>query len=351
MGESDIKGVQFVFSPDTPALLTSCNITLLVSTYQAQSLLLFSPRGEKMSMLIRVFGSPKGLAFSSDYQRLAMVGKREVWVFQDAGKLIATKNEPLGPQEPLDPHEKNFVPRRSYFTGDIAGHEVYWEGTTPVVVATRFSALARIEDDKSFSPFWQPSFVSGLVPHDSCHLNGVACDEHGPKFLTAVAVSNEPQGWRNKKKDGGVVITYPESEIAVSGLAMPHSPRIYDGALWVLNSGAGELIKVDLGSGNYEVVCRLPGFLRGLTFYGKYAFVGLSKARETNFFGGLPVTENRSALQCAVHIIDIGTGRLCGMIELTAGIEELFDICVLPKTTKAHFFGLEGEEANTVFLI
>src|SRR3546814_12642812 len=73
------------------------------------------------------------------------------------------------------------------------------------------------------------------------------------------------------------------------GLSMPHSPRWHDGALWLLESGAGRLLRVDAASGSAEEICALPGYLRGLDFVGPHALIGLCKARETDYFGGLPV--------------------------------------------------------------
>ena len=71
---------------------------------------------------------------------------------------------------------------------------------------------------------------------------------------------------------------------------MPHSPRIHGGKLWVLNSGQGELAQVDPSRGSLESVEQVPGYTRGLSFGGQFAFVGMSRIRETNAFGGLPIS-------------------------------------------------------------
>ncbi len=103
-------------------------------------------------------------------------------------------------------------------------------------------------------------------------------------------------GGKNKAT-GGVLIDVETGEIMLGGLAMPHSPRWHDGRLWMLNSGAGELLLVDPqqrpGARSYA---GLPGYLRGLCFRGPYALVGLSKIRERHIFGGLPVQQRVRAL-------------------------------------------------------
>ena len=65
-----------------------------------------------------------------------------------------------------------------------------------------------------------------------------------------------------------------------------------------LNSGYGSLGYVNPESGTYETVESMPGYTRGLSFCGQFAFVGLSKIRETAIFGGVPIAERREDLRC-----------------------------------------------------
>src|SRR3546814_9730111 len=89
---------------------------------------------------------------------------------------------------------------------------------------------------------------------------------------------------------------------------MPHSPRWHDGALWLLEWGAGRLLRVDAASGSAEEICALPGYLRGLDFVGPHALIGLCKARETDYFGGLPVQARHRELLCGVAIVATRSG-------------------------------------------
>jgi len=125
------------------------------------------------------------------------------------------------------------------------------------------------------------------------------CDPRRPAALCDSLGSTDAAGaWRENKATGGVAIDLQTNEIMLAGLAMPHSPRWHDGRMWLLNSGAGELLVVDPESGQTVVVCRMPGYLRGLCFVGTYALVGLSKIRERHIFGGLPV-QSRARSCCA----------------------------------------------------
>src|SRR6185436_20598636 len=115
-----------------------------------------------------------------------------------------------------------------------------------------------------------------LAPDDRCHLNGLAVVDGRPRFVTALGRTDAGQGWREGKARGGVLIDVPSGEFVAGGLSMPHSPRWHDGQLWVLESGAGTLARVDLVTGRRQTVARLPGFTRGLACVGPVALVGLS---------------------------------------------------------------------------
>ena len=143
-----------------------------------------------------------------------------------------------------------------------------------------------------------------------------------------------------------MLIDVESDEIVLGGLAMPHSPRWHDGRLWLLNSGAGELLLVDPQSGRAEVVCRLPGYLRGLCFCGPYALVGLSKIRERHIFGGLPVQQRCEKLLCGVAVVDLRDGREAGFFEFTAGCEELYDVQFLPGVRRPMILNLQKPEVH-----
>jgi uncharacterized protein (TIGR03032 family) len=118
-------------------------------------------------------------------------------------------------------------------------------------------------------------------------------------------------------------------EIVARGLSMPHSPRVYRGRLWVLNSGHGSLDTVDLSTGKTETVARLPGFTRGLDFHGDFAFIGLSQVRETAVFSGIPITEQSIERQSGVWVVDLRSGRTVGFLRFSEQVQEIFAVQVL----------------------
>jgi hypothetical protein len=203
------------------------------------------------------------------------------------------------------------------------------------LVNTAFSCLCTLDNRHSFVPRWRPPFISGLAAEDRCHLNGMAMapGERGtsaPRYVTALAETDTPQGWRPNKVTSGCLIDVASGETVARGFAMPHSPRVHAGRVWLLHSGAGQLVLVDPARGHVQTVTELPGYTRGLAMHDRYAFVGLSKIRETSTFGGMPIAERRPELKCGVGVVDLTTGRLVAHLEFVTGVEEIFDVQVVP---------------------
>src|SRR5262245_60673806 len=110
------------------ALLHSLGASLLVSTYQANKLLVVRASGSGLSTLVRTFDKPMGLAVAGG--RLALGTRKEVWFLRNAPD-IAPRLEPAGL------HDACFMPRSSHVTGDVGVHEVAWAGDELWIVSTR----------------------------------------------------------------------------------------------------------------------------------------------------------------------------------------------------------------------
>lgn len=335
--------IAYIFTTNLPGLFQDLNISLLVTTYQAQRVMMFSaPSPEKLFMLMRVYPRPTGIAVNGN--RLAMCSKNQIWFFRQVHDVRDDEGRLL-------PYDLLWAPRHSHITGDIAAHQLAWQGDDLLIVNTCFSCLCTLHPDWSFVPGWKPPFITDYVPEDRCHLNGLCLNQDGPKYATALGATNTEEGWRPQKANGGVLIDIPSGQIVVNALSMPHSPLLYDGRLWLLESGTGRLLTIDQQSGKSTVVANLPGFLRGLAFYQNYAFIGLCKIREKKTFGGLPIEELCPQLKCAIYIIDITTGREVGFIEFTKGVEELFDLQVLAGVKNPHILGFEEDTVDRLMAL
>jgi uncharacterized protein (TIGR03032 family) len=307
---------------------------LLVTTYQAGKLICLGWNGAQVSILPRDFDKPMGLDIADG--RLAMATRDSVTLFAD-DRILAHHYEHDRPGR----YDVLYLPRVSYHTADLGIHDIALSGDDVWIVNTRFSCLAVLSQRFSFEPRWRPPFITDLVPEDRCHLNGMAMVDGKPAYVTALGDTDHVGGWRENKAAGGIVMHVDSNEIILRGLSMPHSPRWHDGALWLLNSGAGELLRLDPARGQADVVCALPGYLRGLTFVGPYALIGLCKIREKQIFGGLPIETRHPKLSCGVSVVDSRNGRQAGFFEFTTGCTEIFDIRFLPGRTRPSVINMQ----------
>ena len=318
--------VGFRHSAELPRVLAGAGCSLLVSTYQAGQLVGVGVAGDELSLTFRGFDQAMGIAVGPD--RVAVAGKGMIWSLLDQSDLAPS-------MAPAGRYDRCWLPRSSVVTGGIQCHEIVWgagEGSRPDlwIVNTLFSCLAGLDGRHSFVPRWRPPFVTELAPQDRCHLNGLAMRDGAPAFVTVMAATDQPRGWRSLPKDSGAVLDVASGEAVTTGLTMPHSPRWHDGHLFVLNSGLGRLERVDPDTGGRDVVAAVPGYARGLALYGGLAFVGLSRIRETATFGETPIAEYHDQLRCGVGVIELSTGATVGTLQFTSAVEEIFDVQVLP---------------------
>ena len=310
-----------------PALLRQLGASLLVTTYQAGKLVMVRDEGDHLNTHYRSFPSPMGLALADGGGKLALGTTLQVWEFRD-NRDVARRLEPAGR------HDACFLPRRSHVTGNVLIHEMAYGANRELwLVNTRFSCLATLDPESSFTPRWRPPFVSELEPSDRCHLNGLGMVDGKPKYVTALGETNEMHGWRPNKARGGVLMDVDTGAVLCRGLSMPHSPRWYGGRLWVCESGSGTLGTVDLNTGKYEAVAAVPGFTRGLDFAGDLALVGLSQVRESAVFSGIEITERLAPEErtCGVCVVDLRTGEPVALLKFTSGVQEVFAVALLPR--------------------
>jgi uncharacterized protein (TIGR03032 family) len=136
-------------------------------------------------------------------------------------------------------------------------------------------------------------------------------------------------------------------EIVASGRSMPHSPRLYDGKLWLLNSGTGELGVVDPAGGTFTPVCFCPGYARGLAFIGRFAVIGLSRPRRSQTFTGLALdqrlAEKDAAARCGLLVVDIDTANHVEWLRFEHTIDELY-LAIVPGVRAAEAIGFKADD-------
>ena len=305
-------------TPGLAAWLSQQSLSIFISTYQHNRLLILSATSRKeLSLAAHPFDRPMGIAVSSSTLNLAT--RRHLWEFRNVA----------------EPRQKNLFQLHSVTpTGYLDAHDlIAGENDAPILVDTRHSCLRRIEHRAPPEPIWHPPFISKLSPEDRCHLNGLAAEGITPRYATAVSPSNEAEGWRQNRRNGGLLIDVANNEIILNNLSMPHSPRLHHNRLWILNAGAGQLGYANPINNLFQPIAFCPGFLRGLAFHNEFAIVGLSQTRRNPTFNSLPLANelkhrNQQPL-CGLAVVNIQTHEIPFTLQFAKPLAELFDVQLL----------------------
>ena len=334
-----IAPFQIVYSPHIPELLQQLNTSLVYSTYQAGKLIFLSPVGsEKLVQLPRTFHKPMGFGFHRDGNKLAMATADEVIVFSNSPSLALHYPKSPGKYDAL------FVPRMTLYTGSLDVHDLHWGADDRLYgVNTSFSCLCTFDANYNFTPFWTPPQITELASEDRCHLNGLAMQNGKPKYATAFNRGNTPQSWREKITETGVVWDIESNAVVAEGLSMPHSPKVFDGDLYVLTSGNGQLIKINPETGSSEVIFQTDAFLRGMTRAGDYLFIAHSKLRQnSSTFAQLDIS--KKANQSGIIVLHLPSRSVQGEIQYKSSVDEIYEIHALPNVLRPNILNTEKED-------
>ncbi len=326
MKKTEIPSFSFKVTPNVPAILHDLNVTISLSTYQAGKLIFISALdAHTVTQLPRNFAKPMGIALKDDLMAVASLG--EVSLFKNLPELAWDY-----PNQPKT-YDALYFPRATYHTGMVDMHDVAFSNEGIIGVNTQYSCICKINENYSFTPFWQPHYITKLAPQDRCHLNGMAMHEGEPLYVSALSQTDTPDGWRAHKTDGGVLIHVPTNKIVVDGLAMPHSPRYYDGKVYVLLSASGQLLCYDPEKNTSDIVADLGGFVRGMSKVDNYLFIGLSKIRKTSKgFKDLPIADKANS--AGVIIFDMNIKEIVAFIIYESSVDEIYDVKTIKNTKR-----------------
>ena len=344
--QANLLEIGYEHSRSLPSILEALGVSVLISTYQAGRVVALGSHEGQLQVAFSRFDQAMGLCRTPNG---IVVGSRDaIWTLP--------ANREIAPHlEPRSTHDIAFLARQAHWTGPVMGHDLAWCAGKLWLVNTLFNGLVTIEMPWSFVPQWRPGFIGQWEAGDRCHLNGLAIkeDASAPAYVTVLGESNTTGGWRENKAAGGCLIDVERGEAVLRGLSMPHSPRLYQDQLYLLNSGFGDLAVVNTAQQRLETVARLPGFTRGLDCFAGYAFVGMSQIRETAVFGGLPLQSNQDQLRCGLAVVNLSSGVVEAMFWFLSGVEEVFAVTVLPGWKNPILIGPDRDldSSQTVWLV
>lgn len=322
------------------SLLQELNISIGISTYQAGKVILLSASDQgRLVQLPRNFNKPMGIAIHHNKKKIAIATSNAIIVFKNVPELNNNYKS-----DQTTNYDAMYVPRTQYITGPADIHDLSFIENELVAVNTLFSCIVKLTSDYNFEPIWMPNFIDRLVPEDRCHLNGMASENNQIKYVSAFNKGNTSQSWRSNIKSSGIIVDIASNEFIHENLAMPHSPRIHQNELYFLQSADGSVFKSNRKNGTLELVYQSKYFVRGMSFYKDYAFIGLSKLRETSTsFASL--AKEGFANYAGILVLNIKTGECIGEIQYLNSVEEIFDVCVLEHCSKPNILNLERDES------
>lgn len=322
------------YTPNLPELLQQLQCSIAITTYQAGKVLFISPKdNESLSLLPRTFHKAMGIAYEGN--RMAVATKNEVVLLQNAPQLAYTY-----PKKP-NTYDALFMPRATYYTGQVDIHDLHWGKEGLWAINTSFSCLCRIDETYSFTPKWQPNFITELVSEDRCHLNGLAMKDGSPLYVSALGKGNHQQSWRENITSGGILMNVLDNQIIAEGLPMPHTPRIWNNKLYVLLSAAEKLVCVNPENGTYEEVAHIPGFVRGMAKRGDYVFVATSKLRKnSSTFKHLDIADK--ADEAGITVLHLPTGAIVAKLRFQMTVDEIYDVQILPNVQRPNILNTSG---------
>ncbi|HYD13246.1 MAG TPA: TIGR03032 family protein [Allosphingosinicella sp.] len=322
--------------------LVRANCSLAFTSYQTGQLFLVGmlPGGQ---VSFHQQNYVRAMGVHATPQRLYVGSLFQVWRLENV----------LAPHERANQHfDRLYVPRNAQTTGDVDVHELNVDRAGRVIfVNTKFSCLATMSVTHGFKPLWKPPFISRLAAEDRCHLNGLAMEDGSPAYVTAVSRSDMINGWRDRRHEGGVLIDVRDDRIVTDQLSMPHSPRATPDGVYLLDSGRGQIVRVDPETGARTDIAFCPGFLRGLAIHNGYAIATVSLPRD-GAFSGLALQDELRKRDgepwCGVCIVDLRSGDLVEWIRLNGAIKELFDVAVIPDVRCPMALGVQSTDIQSL---
>ena len=259
-----------------------------------------------------------------------------------------------------------YLPYKSLLLpGSLYIHDLvlFGDDPDPYVTCTGHNFLARLVLTGGWERVWWPSCVDGLgrasFDQNYLQLNSIGCGS-SPETSVYTGFSDQTSGAKPWKegygpRGKGVVFSGATRGVMARGLTCPHSAKRHASALWLCNSGYGEVGVLEVTdersdtANRWRAVATLPGFTRGLAFAGPYAFVGLSKV--IDFYEPYAPGLDPAATRCGVVAIDTRTGAEVASMIWPQGYQ-IYDVQVMPGVRRpllpAKPGGGEKEPINTL---
>lgn len=345
----DPQALAYETSGDWWGVLARANVTLIVTREYEHFALSLGVSAEATPVITALpLPHPSGAAYDAARGELHLACTRnpnQVITFKPWAGAIERLDMPFtaleGARRPLMPT------RAAYYPGSLYMHDLAMIDGALYANSVGQNAIIRLYADGSHERVWHPRAIeqdgAPVFGQNHIQLNSIAAGatlEDSYFSASADEVTTLRPGHADYPVDRrGVIFSGRTREPIARGLTRPHSARLYDGRVWVDNSGYGELCIVEPGRDTPTVVARLPGWTRGLGFAmlddgTAVAFVGTSRVipRFRQYAPGLEVESS----VCGVHAVDLVSGAILASITWAVG-NQIFAIEPVPAAFTSGF--------------
>lgn len=346
---TDPKLLKFRTKGDWWDVVAEAGITLIVTREYEHLLLAISSGSDGPEVSFMPMPHPSGLAIDRNKNTLYVASTRnpnQVYELAPVADITERLDVDIEAPEtrPLVPVASRFLPGYLYM------HDLAWIDGKLYANSVGQNAVVQLTGGSDHERVWWPKCIEldgkPVFGRNHIQLNSIApAKDIKHSFFSASCdkISNRRPGHLNFPVDGrGVIFSGETREPICYGLTRPHSARLYSpqskagedacAPVWVDNSGYGELGFVE--DEQLSVVSKLPGWTRGLCFHKNIAFVGTSRVipKFSKYAPGLDVEKS----VCAIHAIDIKTGKTLGSLIWPFG-NQIFAIDWLPVSVTRGF--------------
>lgn len=313
------ESLEYCTEGNFPELLEKLKITLFVTREYEHLVLALNVKNKKIRQSFLHLPHPNGIVVNHKTNKVYVASTRSpnnIVELSVVSKLMERAGYPKGRRK------ENFlsISRIKYYGGAYYFHDLALINGKLYANSVGRNGVIEIDFNSSTSEetVWSP-LPAKFQTANHLQLNSIAAGKTlADSYFTASA--EKPHQYKpgdinfpvDKK---GVIFHGRTKKVIARNLTRPHSSKLHQGKLWVLNSGYGEFGFIDKGA--FKPMFKFPGWTRGLVFFDNIAFVGVSKIipKFKIYAPGLQ-TDNQV---CAVYAIDIKAKKIIGHISWEMG--------------------------------
>lgn len=316
--------LKFTASPEFSRLLHKMGLTLIAGReYEHMLIALNSTNGKTTKQSFFHLPHPSGIAVNREKGTMYVAATR------NPNQIIEFKvsEQALSRQKFKEKTPTGlFLPARSkYYPGEYYFHDLALCGDELYANSVGMNCIIRVDMNSPSpeKPLWWPNCIAAKGTPDTranyIQLNSIAMGgslKESYFSASGAKISARRPGHANYPVDKqGVIFSGATGEVIGTGLTRPHSARLYNGQVWVANSGYGEVGYIDNGA--FKPVFSFDGWTRGLCVVNEIMFVGISRVLP-RFRQYAPGIKSKKHI-CAIVAIDLKKGKIIGDIRFPYG--------------------------------